>query len=61
MKRLINYIRSFFCKHEWELIDEVYVHDTMDFWGRTVDPYIIGKRWTYRCKKCGDVKICKNY
>lgn len=44
MKSLVNYIRSCFCKHEWELIFDSYVRG--DF----------GTRWrekTYRCQKCG--------
>ena len=32
MRRLINYIRSCFCKHEWELIFDTNVYG-YDFWG----------------------------
>lgn len=43
MRWLINYIRSCFCKHDWELIiDERY--------GTDIVPYITK---VYRCKKCG--------
>ena len=31
MRRLINYIRSCFCKHEWELLQEAKVYDDTDF------------------------------
>ena len=61
MRKLIDYIRSCFCKHEWEQLDETPVHSSTDYWGRTVEPYLIGIRWTYRCKKCGYFKVHKNY
>ena len=55
MKRLINYFRECFCKHDWEFINMTYVfeYDT--------DKKPIGKKWTYRCKKCGCMKTHKNY
>ena len=61
MRKLIDYIRSCFCKHEWELLDETSVYSNTDYCGRTVDPYRIGTQWTYRCKKCGYFKVHKNY
>ena len=61
MRWLIDYIRSCFCKHDWELIDKKQVYDNTDYWGRTVEPYYIGTKWTYRCKKCGYFKVDKNY
>lgn len=45
MRTLINYIRSCFCKHEWELIFNVNI---IDEWDRA-----IGHCKTYRCTKCG--------
>lgn len=46
MRWLINYIRSCFCKHEWELL-----YDT-DVW--EIHPkYPSYHKWVYRCKKCG--------
>ena len=51
MRWLINYIRSCFCKHEWELIFDGMVSDD---WGG---------RWrnkVYRCKKCGYSKKYKS-
>lgn len=50
MRWLINYIRSCFCKHEWECLQEniaVYAD------GYT---HPIRYIWIYRCKKCG----CRN-
>lgn len=41
MKTLINYLRSCFHKHEWELVDKV-------SWGSDQ----IHTKWTYHCKKC---------
>ena len=55
MRRLINYIRSCFCKHDWKLLDKVRM------WENENDKYALGTKWTYRCKKCGWVKIYKNY
>lgn len=54
MRWLINYIRSCFCNHDWELLTHVNVYgDDND--------YPLGEKWTYRCKKCGYVKTYKNY
>ena len=49
MRWLINYIRSCFCKHEWELIFN------NDFYSQSI---VTGKMnecpyKVYRCKKCG--------
>ena len=52
MRTLINYIRSCFCKHEWEVLEK----ETAVKYGER-----IGTVWTYRCKKCGYFKIYKNY
>lgn len=52
MRTIINYIRSMFCQHEWELIFNAYIE--RDF-GNT---YMVK---TYRCKKCGYSKKYKNY
>lgn len=44
MRWLINYFRSCFCKHDWELIFNTDVRNEF------------GSTWTektYRCKKCG--------
>ena len=47
MRTLINYIRSCFCKHDWEEMSHTKMYDC--------DPFTkdlpIGDRWTYRCKK----------
>lgn len=46
MRWLINYVRSCFCKHDWECIAE------------NIARYESGKQipyeriWIYRCKKC---------
>lgn len=47
MRRLIWYIRSCFCKHDWEQI-----FDSDIYWsGKSIKPYRCEK--VYRCKKCG--------
>ena len=51
MRTLINYIRSCFCKHEWECLE-----DGINIWDYDDSKYPIAHQWTYRCKKCG----CKN-
>lgn len=49
MRWLIEYIRSCFCKHDWELIIDGYVF-----------PAIKEQRVkVYRCKKCGHSKRYK--
>lgn len=57
MRWLINYFRSCFCKHDWELLQQtnVWSGDNPHF------EYPIGTKWIYRCKKCGWHKIIKNY
>ena len=45
MRQLINYICSYFCKHEWELMDKSIKVNRLN--------EKIGTKWTYRCKKCG--------
>lgn len=54
MRRLINYIRSCFCKHDWEMlqISDVYMNGT--------DKYPCKRIWTYRCKKCGYAQTISN-
>ncbi len=46
MRKLINYIRSCFCKHEFELI----------FNAEGITLY----RKVYRCRKCGYVQKVEN-
>ena len=50
MRRLINYIRSCFCKHDWELLTDTLIYEDES----KNKPY--KEVWIYRCKKCG----CKN-
>lgn len=50
MRTLINYLRSCFCKHEFELIKEVSIYENKN----SSRPCII--RHTYMCQKCGYVK-----
>lgn len=58
MRWLINYIRSCFCKHDYELLQQ---GDVYEYNFNTRQKEIIGCRWTYRCKKCGYVDIVNNY
>lgn len=53
MRWLINYIRSCFCEHDWELLKEANVYDDYH-------AYPIYTKWTHRCKKCGYIKTYKN-
>lgn len=48
MRFIVNYIKSCFCEHEWELIFNVEVK------GGYCDE--IWHTKTYRCKKCGYAK-----
>lgn len=53
MRRIIEYIRSLFCKHEYELISKSKTYEN-DLAQR---PHTIIS--TYMCKKCGYVKKVK--
>ena len=61
MRKLIEYISSCFCKHEWELLNQSALYDDRDIFGKKVDAHIIGHKWTYRCKKCGYCKTYKDF
>ena len=50
MRWLINYIRSCFCKHDWECLEK-----GIGVWDSSNDKYPIYHQWTYRCKKCGKI------
>lgn len=53
MRWLINYIRSCFCKHDWEKLKDLPVYDIENL---TIPMnYMI----VYRCKKCGMVQKIK--
>lgn len=47
MRTIINYIRSCFCRHDWELIFE------SDIVNDITDKTPINRVKVYRCKKCG--------
>lgn len=51
MRWLINYVRSCFCSHEWEVIFNTVVKDENNI--------TINHIKTYRCKKCGVEKKYK--
>lgn len=53
MRWLINYIRSCFCEHDWELIHNGFVNG-----GEYYDSYYCK---VYRCKKCGYSKKYKSH
>ena len=55
MRVIIDYIRSCFCKHEYELIKQVQVFESC------LDNRPMGTKWVYRCKKCLRHKIVKDY
>jgi hypothetical protein len=51
MRWLINYIRTCFCKHEWELIHNNFVDgDSQSFHCKV-----------YRCRKCGYSRKYKSH
>lgn len=51
MRWLIEYVKSCFCKHEWELIFNTRVEDDFETYTCKV----------YRCKKCGYAKKYKSH
>lgn len=52
MRWLINYIRSCFCKHEWELIFHNDIYSTDPYTGKP-NKYPDRSEKVYRCRKCG--------
>lgn len=59
MRRLINYIRSCFCKHDWECLSSkmpVYSNTSIN----TSYTLPIRYEWVYRCRKCGAKNVIKN-
>lgn len=55
MRKLILYLRQCFCKHEWELLNSAYVYED------TYTNMPLGRKWTYRCKKCGYTYTHQDY
>ena len=55
MRKIIDYIRSCFCKHDWDLLERCEMYDSEKAKMKR------GLKWTYRCKKCGYFKVNKNY
>ena len=55
MRSIINYIRSCFCIHDFELIKESQMFEYED---STIP---LGTKWVYRCKKCCYHKVVKDY
>ncbi len=53
MRWLVYYIRSCFCRHEWELQDKSSRLNRLN--------ENIGTKWTYRCKKCGHIYTYKDW
>lgn len=51
MRTIINYIRSCFCNHDWEL---VFNNEITDAFGTPCNQIKV-----YRCKKCGYEKRYK--
>lgn len=48
MRTIINYIRSCFCKHDWEHLGRIAKYSSGS---PCAVPYAYVDRW--RCKKCG--------
>ena len=58
IRKLINYLRSCFCQHDWEVLEKVTVLPT-DNMGRVTGDVPIKYIVYYRCKKCGYVQKIK--
>lgn len=57
MRTLINYLRSCFCKHDWEEVKHAVMYSP-----NPLDRDIpIGDKWVYRCKKCGSFKTYQDF
>jgi len=59
MRKLVEYFRSVFCKHEYELLDKSEVYAVSDIGRVTNEGIPVYRQWTYMCKKCGYVKIVR--
>lgn len=73
LRRIIEYLRSSFCKHDYELLEDHDIYKeqlgeakwsidekgylTYDMVDHSKPPILIGHRWTYRCTKCNHVMI----
>ena len=57
INKLLEFIRKHTCEHEYEELDRAIVYDYVNNYKLVP----IGKRYTYICKKCGDVKIVNTY
>lgn len=55
MGKVLDYIRSLFCKHEWELISKEYVYEN------SYSNRPLGERRTYLCEKCMRRKNVKTW
>ena len=53
MRYIVNYIRSLFCKHDWELLRSIKTYES-EYSSRPCSHRVI-----YRCKKCGFVQKIK--
>ena len=54
MRKIIEYFKSLFCNHDFEIIREVAVYE--DYWGDKIPSY---HKLVSRCKKCGYIKTDK--
>lgn len=70
IKKIIEFCKESLCKHDWEEVSHVKVHEEHEGirkidgcyqYVNIVNPYPKGQKWTYRCKKCGAIKVKKNY
>lgn len=50
MRKIIDYIRSLFCKHDFELLAKSDVYEAHDPYTLLFPSYT---KWIYVCKKCG--------
>lgn len=50
MKKIIDFVKSFFCKHEWVLLYDSDVR--FNEWKSMP----MCHQWIFRCKKCGELK-----
>lgn len=60
MRKIVEYFRSIFCKHEYKLLHcaDIYDYDK-GFATKCIDELPYCRQWTYMCKKCGYVKIVR--
>jgi len=69
LKAIVQYLEEVFCDHEWKVEESIVYGSHQEYRNisghtqliKVVNDIPDGKKWTYCCKKCGAIKVKKNY